>query len=461
MKKISQAIMISLVSVLAMNCEKEQVLVTYPKSFPVFDKAEVVEPAVTYNDSITVSVQLSDKATPLSTLEVQVVVNSEVITAESIRTKGNSSEVTKRYQIPFGPGSLDNEPVKVYLTSINVDGFKTDTIISTAVVKRPLVTSLYVVPETGTSYRMALIDTANLIFKSTGMSYGSAIKFRLATKIDKFNKIDWSGLVFGVKDGQINLITSKDDFIEISDPTLISITTLTFDAIALTTAIEGKLLEPVTTLDINADLAPMKMAGKDFMGGNIYFGKDVEVTFTGLTNLANNLAPDYFEITGANTAKFLGNTAVYKAYYFVEGNYLYIEPQPDVIYPEALWVCGTGLGRPSAPYATTTSWNWNSPFDYIPCRLVSEGIYQFTAYMKNTPDGFGYGTLDFKYFFKRGWWDADHEINGSLYSVGEPLYGLWVEGKYGNINGGETAFEGVYRVTLDMNNKTLTSVKLN
>ena len=461
MKSISRIVLYLLGFIILAHCEKEQELVTYPESYPVFEKAEVVEPTVMYNDSVTLSVMLSDEGTPLSTMEVQVVLNNEVIATETIRTKGNSSEVTRKYFIPFGPEARDNEILKVYLTSMNVDGYTSDTIISTTTIKRPVITQLYLVPESGTTYLMQLTDTANMIFRATGMAHGSTLRYRLATKINKFSKVDWSGLVLGLKDGAINFVTPDDDYIEVSDPTLLSITTLTFDAYNLTSTIAGKLLEPVTTLDINADLSPMVMASEDFLGGNVYFGKDVEVTFTGLTNLANSLAPDYFEITGENTARFLGNTAVYKAYYYVGGNYLYVEPQPDVIYPEALWVCGTGLGRPSAPYETTTSWNWNSPFDYVPCRLVSEGVYQFTAYMKNQPDGNGYGTLDFKYFFKRGWWDAEHEINASEYTVGEPLYGLWEEGKYGNVNGMTTPFEGVYQVTLDINNKTLTSVKLN
>jgi hypothetical protein len=461
MKKIYKAGALLLFVLFISSCEKDPELVTYPKSYPVFTQVQVSESTILYNDSISLSVQLSDKVTPLSTLEVQVVLNNEVITHESIRTKGNESEVIRKYKVPFGANAPDNSPVKVYLSSINVDGYSTDTIISNTVVKRPVITQLYIVPESGTTYKMELIDSANLIFRATNMAYGSSLKFRLAAKINKFNKADWSGPVFGYKDGGINLVNVDDDFIEISDPGLLSITQITFDAFALTTTFTGKPLEPVTTLDINNDLSAMLMAGKNFKGGNVYFGKDLEITFTGITNLSNSLAPDYFEVTGENTAKFIAPTGIYKAYYYVDGNYLYVEPQPDVIYPEALWVCGTGLGKPSSPYTTTTSWNWNTPFDYVPCVKISEGVYQFTAYMKNTPDGSGYGTLDFKYFFKRGWWDADHEINASLYTVSEPLYGLWVEGKYGNVNGGTAPFEGVYRVTLDMNNNTLTPVKIN
>ncbi len=45
-----------------------------------------------------------------------------------------------------------------------------------------------------------------------------------------------------------------------TDPTLVGISKFTFDALKFTVQVGGKLLEPVTTLDINADLSPMVMA---------------------------------------------------------------------------------------------------------------------------------------------------------------------------------------------------------
>ena len=460
MKTILQASVLAFAALFLIRCEEDPELVTYPESYPVFETVQVAESVINYNDSISLSVQLSDDVTPLSTLEIQVVLNNEVIATESIRTRGNESVVTRRYYVPFGPGALDNEPVKVYLSSINVDGFTTDTIISTTMVKRPVVDQLYIVPESGPTYKLELIDTANLIFRGTGLEYGSSIGYRLATKITKFNKPDWSGLVFGFENGGIDLISepTDDNFITISDESLLRITEYTFDAIQLTATIAGDPLEPVTTLDVNADLDPKVLVDKNFMTGNVYFGKDVEVTFTGITNLTNSLSPDYFEVTGENTAKFIGNTAVYTVYYLIDGNYLYVDPLPETVFPDAMWVNGTGIGRPSTPYEITTRWDWRTPLDYVSCRLVSPGVFQFTAYLENTPDGSGYGTLDFKFFHQRTW---GGEVNASEYTVAEPLFGLGVEGKNGNVNGMTTPFEGVYRVTIDVNTKTITPVKLN
>jgi len=335
-------------------------------------------------------------------------------------------------------------------------------ILSTTTAQRPAIGGIWFVPTVGTTYQLTLMDSVNLIYNVIGMNFGNSVTYRLATKIDKFRKVDWSGLVFGKVGDGIGLIDQTGDPITSTDETLVGISELTFDALKFTVTPGGRLLEPVTTLDINADLAPMVMASKDFLGGNVYFGEGIEVTFTGLTDLQKSLPPDYFEITGANTAIFLGKTAIYKGYYYVEGEYLYVEPQPDVIYPEAMWICGTGFGRPSPPYETTSSWNWNTPFDYAPVRLVSDGIYQVTIYGLNTDDDAdGFGSLDFKFFFKRGWWDAAHEIDAAQFTVTAPFFGRTDTGNTGNVNAGSGSLEGVFRITLNENDKTIDIVKIN
>ncbi len=185
--------------------------------------------------------------------------------------------------------------MKVYLSSINVDGYTTDTIINTTIAKRPVINDLWLVPVKGTTYKLTLIDSANYIWHADGMDFGDSFVYRLATKIDnKFHKVDWSGIVFGQVGDGINMIDESGEPIASYDPTLVSIKEITFDAMQLTVQVAGKLLEPVTTLDINADLSPLVMSGEDFLGGNIFFGEGVEVTFTGLSDLHKSLPPDFF-----------------------------------------------------------------------------------------------------------------------------------------------------------------------
>ena len=461
MKKAILYTMVALITISMIACKENKILVTYPESYPQIEQATVNETSIVYGDSITLSVAISNELTPLSTLDVQVVIDKSVILDETYRTKGSDFALDTVYPIPFSAGSDNMQPVKVYLTSINVDGYETDTIINNTIVNRPVIEDLWVVPTVGTSYQLTLTDAENMIYSVDELDYGSDITFRLATKLDKFKKVDWTGLVFGQVGDMIEPIDPTGDPIIHSDPSLVGITGLTFDAYNFIIDYTGKLLEPVNTLDINNDLTLVIMAGKNFMGGNVYFGEGMEVTFTGITDLANSLSPDYFEVTGANTASFVGPTAIYMVYYYIDGNYMYVEPQPEVIYPEALWICGTGFGRPSTPYEVTSSWNWNSPFDYAPCRLISPGVYQVTIYGDNTDGGAGFGTFDFKFFFKRGWWDAEHEIDASTYTLTSPFIGRADTGNTGNVNGGDTTFDGVFKITLNQNDLTITLEKIN
>lgn len=465
MKNSIKVLLIALATFSLTTCKKENLLVTYPESYPKIDQAHVVESTITYGDSITLNVSVSDKVAPLSTLEIQVVVNNEVIKTESARTKGNSASIVKKYHVPFVANRPDNAEVKIYLSSINVEGYQSDTILNTTKAKRPEIKELWVVPIKGTSYKLELTDSVNLIYHSSGMDYGTTVSYFLATKINKFKKVDWSGLVFGKVGEGIGLVSQIADSLTTVDGTLTGISEMTFDALKFEVRVSGKLLEPITTLDINTDLKPVVMDGKNFLASNVYLGKDVEVTFTGLTDMPNSIAPDFFEVTGTNKAKFLGNTGLYKAYYYSDANYLYIDPQPTAHYPDVMWMDGTGFGRPSSPYVTTASWNWNSPFDYAPCNQIAPGIYQVTVYGKNTDNGSGWGTFDFKFFHQRGWFNSEgknEEIDASKCTIisSSPFV---ARASDGNVNGTTTAFEGVFRITVDVNEDpiTITLEKIN
>lgn len=467
MKKVHYILLFAILFIVN-ACQETEFRTHYPESTPTMT-ASVAESSIQYGDSITLTAEISDP-NPLSTLEVKIAVSNKLIISETIRTKGNSANIQKRYHIPFGIGMPDKEKVKVYLTATNVEGFKAEQVIESTVGNRPPMQRLYLIPSTITSglstKELVLSDPDNLIYSVRGIEFPNTFNCYISTKKTAFGRVDWSGIVFGMKNGEITIIEQGGDPIAVQDESLVNILSCTFDAINFKLDVDGKLLEPITYLDVNVDLAasPSSLLGGDaskFRGATIYFGKDVEVTIAGIANLTNGLAPDYFAVTGANTAKFLGETGMYKAYYHIAGDYLYIEPMPTVAFPDALWICGTGIGRPSAPYATTTSWNWNTPLDYVPCRKIANGVYQATVYLENedNEEGNGFGTCNFKFFHYRGW---DHGEESSVgYTVDAPLKSSTEAGNVGNWRGSDVAFKGVYRITLDMNAKTTKVVKIN
>ena len=467
MKKIQYILYLAII-IIAGSCQETEFRTHYPESKPSLN-ASVLENSIQYGDSITLVADITDE-NPLSTLEIKIAVSNKLIISETIRTKGTSTNIRKRYHIPFGTGMPDQEKVKVYLSAINVEGFKTEQVLENTVGNRPPMPKLYLIPATITSglttKEFALTDAANLIYTVSGIDFPNTFSCYVATKKTAFGRVDWSGIVFGMRNNEITIIKQGESPILVQDETLVNVTSCRFDAINFQFSVSGKLLEPLTNLDVTADLAasPTSLLGaaaSQFRGASVYFGKNVEVTFTGINNVTNGLSPDYFEVTGTNKAKFLGETGMYKAYYHIAGDYLYIEPMPTTALPEALWICGNGIGRPSQPYAITTSWNWNTPLDYVPCRKISNGVYQATVYLENADngEGTGFGTCNFKFFHYRGW---DHGEETSVgYTVNAPLKSSSESGNVGNWRGNDTTFKGVYRITLDMNTKTTLVVKLN
>ncbi|MDD4991541.1 MAG: RagB/SusD family nutrient uptake outer membrane protein [Paludibacter sp.] len=438
----------------------------YPKSVPGFDVANVTQTVINFGDPIDLHVTVSDPVTPLLAVKVNIIINNTTVSSETVITSGNQSDFNRTYRIPLVKQANDNTDIKISLTSTNIAGYSKDTVISTTKANRPSMPDLYLVLD-GASIgkKLTLTDAANYIYSISGLTSGTSISYKLATKVKTaFKKVDWSGLVFGKVGDGIGIIDSTGLSITSSDASLIGITEFSFDAYNFTAKVGGNKLQAVKTLDVTTDLVanPTSLVNNTgFRGASIYFGEGVEITFTGITNLANNLSPDYFQVTGTNTAKFLGKTGLYKAYYLTTAGYLYVEPLPDAIYPDALWICGTGLGRPQTPLAITSSWNWNNPLDYAPCRLVSPGVYQVTVYCKNDAISDVLGTLNFKFFHKRGWWDGHEELSTN-YTVSSPFNSTSVVGNSGNVVGLSTLpFEGVYRITLNQNDMTIKAEKLN
>jgi len=461
MKNILKFLILICVSVAYMACTNEDIVVRYPASTPKIDTAIVTETQITYGDSIHLKLTVSDKVAPLSTLLVRVVVNNEVVASETIRTKGNSAGFKRTYGVPFVANRPDNAAVKIYLTETNVTGIVKDSIVSTTIAKRPVMTDLWLVTDgVSKGKKLTLTDPTNLIYTISGLTFGTSIDYKIATKVKgPFNSIDWSGLVFGKVGNVIGLVDSTGTSINSTDAKLVGISDFTFDALMFTSKVGGKLLEPATTLNVNLDLPAIVLSSTNFRGGNVYLGENVVVTFTGITtDLANSISPDYFQVTGTNTAKFLGKTGLYKAYFLISANYLYIEPQPETVAPNVLWICGANFGRPSSPYTTTSSWNWNSPLDYAPCRLISSGIYQVTIYANNVIGTDGFGGFNFKFYDQRGW--VGVEETSSNYTVSLPLVSRVDPNNIGNISG-PVAFDGVYQITLNQNDKTIKAIKLN
>ena len=106
------------------SCSEEDGRVKYPYSCPELSGLQFSTTDQTpAADSLYFSVKIHDPETPLSTLEVKLMVGETLVSSQSIRTKGTDvSIVEKGIYIPFEADLEENQEAKVVLTAINVEG---------------------------------------------------------------------------------------------------------------------------------------------------------------------------------------------------------------------------------------------------------------------------------------------------------------------------------------------------
>ena len=440
-------------------------------------------------DSVTIDVEISSKECPLSQLTVQVIVGeaeyAHEIEKKVLRTEGKSYKNTLRVAVPFTSNMPDKSNVVVRLTAESVEGDKAQQQLSGCVANRPEIPTLYLMPPT-VSYTvlgkgMQLDKTGEYTFGKTGLTLPKSFKCLLATVGTKFGRVDYSKPVFGMVNGQLQLLGPsiveeiKEDAdaankyaIELVYDQYESLTALTFDALAFEFQVEGKVVTPVEKLDVMADLEeePSYIASssvrKNYRGAKVFFDKDSEVEISGVTDLSKAVNYDWMEYLGGNKIKFLGEKAMYYVSYDFTNDYLIVEPLYDVAKPEVMYLCGVGMAQPHQNAAAATSgWGFDSPEQNFVGRQVAPNVYQFTVYMKNEKENEehpGFGDVNFKFFHQHGWGGEESAVNyKQVCPAGMVIYSSEEESNVGNWWSSADPFEGVYKITLDMNATGMTT----
>ena len=462
------------------SCQPEHYRTVYPAGEPQLT-GEMLTSHVLYGaDSIAFKVQLTEKTTPLSQLQVKVMVGLQVVASDMIRTKDYDYSAILKYAVPFGPNMPDGQEVKVYLTATNVEGTEANLILSGCTGSRPAIETLYVMPPTisytkiGKGAQMTW-DDATQRFVLYGLGWPKSIECLLAVTGTKFGRIDWTKPVFGLVGSTVQLISEQlfDEgtatSIPLANDLYETLDTIIFDPLTFDITIGGKVAEPVTALDVINDLEEQpsyivtSSVAKKYRGAKLLIEKDAEITITGTTDLAKAYNLDWFEYLDNGKVRFLGESGMYYISYNPTTDYIVVEPLYDVEKPDVMYLCGKGMGQPSWTPSATSGWGFDSPDQNFVSRQVAPQVYQFTVYMLNgdNEDFDDYGSLNFKFFHQHGW--GGEENGGEYTQSGLPIIGVGPEGltKKDGSTGNETgnwiattdAIEGIYRITLDMNKK--------
>ena len=460
-------------------CQPEHYRTVYPTGQPELTATMLTQSVLYGTDSVAFRVEINEKQTPLSQLQVKVMVGLRVVATEMLRTKDFHFESELKYAVPFGPNMLEGDDVKVYLTATNIEGTATNLILTGCTGHRPAMETMYVMPPTvqyagiGKGQQMTY-DAVNEVFVAYNLKYPKSIQCLLAVTGTKFGRVDWNTPVFGMLNGELTLIT-KEQFeaeeasaIVLEDDNFETIDTIIFNPITFEVSIGGKIAMPVTAVDVLTDLVAepsyisSSSARKEYMGAKIFFDKNSEVEITGVTDLAKAYNLDWMEYLGGNKVKFLGEKGMYYLSYKVAEDYLVVEPLYDLTEPDVMYLCGVGMGQPSWTPKATSGWGFDSPNQNLVGRLVAPKTYQFTVYMLNdaeNTDHPGFGSVNFKFFHQHGW--GGEETSLDYTQSGLNILSSNEDSNVGNWwSSSDPLFEGIYRITLNKNTMTTTYEKV-
>ena len=302
-------------ALLLSSCEEEDSRTVYPHSTPVIEDAAINPGTFTYGDSVTITAKVADEATPLSTLEMKMVVNDVLVAQQTIRTAGNKAEVSAKFKVAYAAELPDNADIEVLLTLTNVEGDQTQGNISGLKGKRTYYSKLYLVLDNGEVYPLTAQSEKSDKYESAEVKIKSNnIRYRIAEKLTDDNQIDFSGRVWGLKGGAVQLVDETGDYITTTSEGVDYITQVVFDNYKFATTLVGSKLNPNDLiLDNFGDVTASNEAFKKLTRT---FEKNQEVTLfdeLASTDVVYNM--DYFERTADDKVKFTGDAGSYDLYY--------------------------------------------------------------------------------------------------------------------------------------------------
>ena len=429
------------------------------ESVPQFISASATPGTFNFGDTITLSVNIIDPATNLSTLFYEVTDNGKVITTGSVPLNGDSAELDFPIYMPLIKDQSDNAPIRINLIAQNVLKGVSHHVVEGITGKRPEYERLYLVTDNGTVVPLESSDADKNRFEATELTLDPTFRYKIAEKLYSDNSIDYSGHVYGNVGGRIGMIGENGESAFAYIPDVEYTKTFTF------------YNEPLFTTMVGDNLGSDDLALSSFGSENIdneafrtitrTLEQGKSYTLFGVLGDSENIYNvDFFERESDSKVKFLGNTGEYTIYFNpVRKNIFVGLDNPS--YPDYLLASGWGLGYPTnvttaeigAVYSgrnrTHTSWGFDNVLNYVLLRKTSDNIYQGTFYTPGEHDHYA----GFKLFENTGW--GNEKKAGDFTFTGEQIISGDNDWTVSNSEGDPIIESANYRFTVNLNNNTV------
>lgn len=330
------------------------------------------------NDSIFFDAKVQDAIRPLSTLEVELVLNNQIINKKSIRTKGNSADLQNvSLFVPFNANIANGDSFELNFTLINVDGNQTKQQKILKAQRPELPEKLYVILNDKSVIELNVNKEKPYLYESVQGNYQNSFKAKVATSEDLLKATYiWNGTTenntatIGKSFGT-DIKFAYDDWI---------INKIIFNTYSFTFEVEG------LPLAISINNTRLRLSD-EYLYAEVAFTKGKEITFEGIRNMEEAYNRDFFQYNPATKKyTFVGETGSWQVFYSFKYDYIWINRMKDVA-PQTYWIIGQGFT--SAPRwhddFTAMGWSWNDVKQVTYMKPIATDRYQADVYLSDKP----------------------------------------------------------------------------
>jgi len=422
------------------------------ESTPVIQSAAVSPANFTFGERVTLTAQITDPATTLTTLDYTIHSGGKAIVSGVIPiNEGSSASVSEQIFVPLTSEQPDNAPVTVSLTAKNVLKGVTETEVSGITGQRPAFSRLYLVTNDGSVANLTPQASNRDLYEATGLTLERAFNYRIAERLTGDQQIDYDGAVWGNVNGRLAMIDANGEAAFTHSPNSDYTQTFSFDNYAFSATATGKTLgDDDIALSVFDEVV---YDGEEFKTMRRTLVKNREYALIGALGddrIVYHL--DFFERTAVNKVRFLGETGDYTIYYNTLRQHVVVGVD-NPAYPDYLLITGGGIGYPTKMLSGSDRahcwWGFGNVRNFILMRKLSDDVFQATIFIHYDE----WNWVGFKPYLNTGWGgDSDTENSFSAFTVtGEDV--LQGEGNWEPKENIDT--EAVYRLTINWTAKTV------
>lgn len=338
------------------------------------------ETTVSAGDRVRFTATVTDNYNDLASYTLEFKAGETIIASKNGTLSGSSAQIEFETIMPFGAYFSEGGYPEVSLSVVNVVNVTATLTLADKdnvnIVRPETPSHLYIVDNNGAVFTLDRMGESYL-FKSTTSLSTLGTSFKIATKVTPNNQIDYSEIVWGLSGSNI-VVVNEASATSIDTPNSEGhgIKSISFDMYSFNLT---KLVDYTVTFNM-ATMTVTPKGGINYLYTDATMVQDCEVEFENFDRSPMAIVrPDLFTDFEGNTARFVGPSRVWRAFYNQDKGFFYFQTNNNEA--DLLWLTGAGGGFPLPPYAATFDWFGTEPHGYFSFLRTGADTFSMLLYL--------------------------------------------------------------------------------